>query len=295
MTSISYPLQPPTYNLPATTYKLKKHRGQNFLTDKNILKKIIEHACIKRTDTVVEIGAGTGNLTELLAQKAKRVIAIEIDRDLIPLLQERCAPYDNVEIVKDDARAFNPKRYTLNPKRYLVVANIPYNITSFIIRKFLEEDPQPARLLLLIQKEVAQRICAKPPHMSMLALSVQYFALPKILFPVSRNSFSPKPAVDSAVIEIVLRPSVIPSEVRSPDGALNVEQDSFFRAITAGFSSKRKLLSSNLAKSYALPREKILELFTDAEINPTARAQELSLEQWMLLTEKISNDTIYFS
>lgn len=191
-------------------YRPKHHRGQNFLTDRNVLNNIVQRAHVGLTDTVVEIGAGTGNLTELLARKAGRVIAIEIDRDLIPVLEKRCSAYPNVEIVKDDARAFDPESYELQPGGYCVVANIPYNITSMIIRKFLEETPRPSRMVLLIQKEVAERICAHPPHMSIMALSVQYFATPKILFPVSRNCFTPRPAVDSAVIEIAVKNSVIP-------------------------------------------------------------------------------------
>jgi len=264
------------YPKPST---LKRHRGQHLLTDRNVLNKIVERAKIQLTDTVVEIGAGTGNLTELLARKAYRVIAIEIDKDLVPLLTRACTPYPTVEIIKDDARTFNPSAYYLAPNAYLVVANIPYNITSVIIRKFLENSMQPSRMVLLIQKEVAERICARPPNMSILALSVQYFATPKILFPVSRNSFMPRPNVDSAVIEIVVRGA------KTQDPLFDTI---FFKLVTTGFSQKRKLLVSNLSGGLGVPKEKILEAFATAHIDVTARAQELDLDQWLALIPLLS-------
>ena len=270
-----------SHTVPPTRYRPKHHRGQNFLTDRNVLNSIVQRARIGLADTVVEVGAGTGNLTELLARKAGRVIAIEIDKDLIPVLERRCSSYPTVEIVKDDARAFDPASHGLQQGEYLVVANIPYNITSMIIRKFLEETPRPSRMVLLIQKEVAERICARPPHMSILALSVQYFATPKILFHVSRNSFTPRPSGDSAVIEIVCHP-------RGGGDPDRVSDDSFFRLVTAGFAQKRKLLASNLAHPLSIPREKILESFAVARVAPSARAQELSLDQWLLLASEIS-------
>ncbi|MBI4599590.1 ribosomal RNA small subunit methyltransferase A [Candidatus Uhrbacteria bacterium] len=266
------------------TPKLKRHRGQHLLTDRNVLKKIVERANIKPTDTVVEIGAGTGNLTEYLARKAGRVIAIEIDKDLVPILTKRCSSYETVEILQDDARAFNPETYNLHPETYLVVANIPYNITSIIIRKFLEQGPQPSRMVLLIQKEVAERICARPPHMNILALSVQYFAHPKVLFDVSRNSFVPRPNVDSAVIEIVLHGK----KGSGTNSLREIEPDPFFRLVTAGFAQKRKLLASNLAQGLGIPREKILDAFVAARIPASARAQELSLDEWHALASSLS-------
>lgn len=269
------------------SYKHKKWRGQHFLTDTNILKKIVAAAHIQPDETVVEIGAGTGNLTTLLAEKAKRVIAIEIDRDLIPVLRERIARIchsracGNVEIVQADARYFDPTRYMLHVSEYMIVANIPYNITSLLIRRLLEAEPPPERMILLVQKEVAQRICATPPRMSMLSVAVQYYAEPRILFSVPRTCFSPRPKVDSAVASFRVT-------ARNPDGSRSdgtphfVRDDRlrFFKIVHAGFAHKRKLLASNLAEGLHVPRQSIIAVFEKLRISTSARAQELSVEEW---------------
>lgn len=268
--------------------KPKRSRGQNFLVDQNMLKKIVATANIAPTDTIVEIGAGTGNLTVHLAARAQRVIAIEIDRGLIPLLHDRCVQYPNVEIIYDDARTFNPTSYTLHATSYCVVANIPYNITSLLIRRLLEADPPPTRMVLLVQKEVAERICAKPPHMSILSVAVQYYADPRILFSVPRTCFSPRPRVDSALVSFRRRP-----ESRLKDSSF------FFSVVHAGFAHKRKLLVSNLTPliptsqgrgtPLSLPlyaqtlqghAPALSIILAQAGIPPSARAQELSVAQW---------------
>jgi 16S rRNA (adenine1518-N6/adenine1519-N6)-dimethyltransferase len=252
---------------------LKRHRGQHLLHDANILKKIIDAAHIDSGETIVEIGPGTGNLTLLLASRARSVIAVEIDRDLVRILRERIIGVPNIQIIQDDARTVPNATFGAKDGAYSVVANIPYNITSMLVRKFLEERPRPARMILLMQKEVARRLCARPPHMSILALSVQYYAVPRILFPVSRNSFSPKPHVDSACVEIVVSPDIPPTN----------EQEIFFRLVTAGFSSKRKLLASNLSLAFGQSRERVLDAFCAAGIPSGSRAQELSLSAWRAL------------
>ncbi|MDO8571426.1 MAG: 16S rRNA (adenine(1518)-N(6)/adenine(1519)-N(6))-dimethyltransferase RsmA [bacterium] len=258
----------------------KHHRGQNFLIDKNILHKIVDAADIKKTDVIVEIGAGLGTLTCELAKKAKKVFAVEIDKDLLPLLKENTAAYRNVTIIKDDALEVSLSRYGKKDGSYKVVANIPYHITSRLIRLFLEEHPKPSSLVLLIQKEVAQRIGAKPPHSSLLSLSVQYYAEPRILFSVSRNCFSPKPNVESAVIRLDVIPSShLPKQT---------EQDAFFRLIKAGFAAKRKFLANNLASGLDISPVTIREAFLTLHISEKARAQELSLEQWKLLSAMLA-------
>lgn len=263
----------------AKGYKPKKSRGQNFLVDQNILRNIIKSAELASSDTVVEIGAGTGNLTVLLAQKVKRVIAIEIDKDLMPILVERCKEYPNIEVLNEDARTFDPTNYELRTSSYLVVANIPYNITSLLIRKFLEEAPQPSRCLFLIQKEVAQRICARPPQMSMLSLAVQYYADARILFSVSKNCFFPKPSVESAVIEIILKPEAC--------GLPKEERDRFFSFANAGFHEKRKMLLGNLSRTFDIPKDALEAVFQKVELPLTVRAQELSVDQWLLLADAL--------
>ncbi|MBI4252680.1 ribosomal RNA small subunit methyltransferase A [Candidatus Uhrbacteria bacterium] len=269
---------------------LKRWRGQHILNDGNVLKKIVSAAAIQPTDTVVEIGAGTGNLTVLLARRARRVIAIEIDNDLIPILRERCKDYPNVEIIHDDARTFDHTNYELQTTNYFVVANIPYNITSLLIRKFLEADVVPSKMILLIQKEVALRICAQPPHMSLLAVAVQYYAHPRVLFSVGRTCFSPRPNVDSAVIEIMEIMGSGAIKLIAPDPIISIISDHvFFRVVHAGFAHKRKLLISNLAP--VIPAKagiQIVDIFSQLHIPPTARAQELSLDQWKALCAALS-------
>lgn len=266
---------------------LKRWRGQHILNDRNMLRKIVSAADLQPTDTVVEVGAGTGNLTLLLAERAQRIVAIEIDSDLIPVLRDRCEQYTNVEIIHDDARHFDPIPYTLYPDPYLVVANIPYNITSLLIRKFLETDVPPSKMILLIQKEVAQRICAKPPAMSLLSVAVQYYADPRMLFSVPRTCFTPKPNVDSAVIEIVLKKGSGSVGSGSVLRSKSVP-DPFFRIVTAGFAHKRKYLISNISGELGIPRDRLVPLFEKLGIPLTARAQELSLDQWQSICKALS-------
>lgn len=250
--------------------------GQNFLNDPAVLEKIIQASGLKKTDFVIEIGPGKGVLTEELASHAKKVTAIELDDELIPVLQQKFAETKNVEIIHEDILKINiPKilsDYKLQAISYKLVANIPYYITSPIIRLFLEQEIQPQEIILMIQKEVAERIVAKAGKMSILAISVQYYAQAEILFPVSKNSFFPIPKVDSAVIRIV------------PNKKFEKEIDrKIFRIVKAGFSAKRKTLLNNLTSSLQLEKNLVEEKIKTAGLQPTARAQELSIEDWKKL------------
>ena len=248
--------------------KPKKHLGQNFLVDKNILQKIINSADIKSDDIILEVGPGTGILTKELAKKAKKIIAVEKDKSIIEVLKENLKDFQNIEIINEDILKFN-----LKEKKYKVIANIPYYLTSALIRKFLEEKNQPKELILMIQKEVAQIICETPPNMSLLSVSVQFYADAKILFNVSKNSFWPVPKVDSAVIKIV------PRGLTSPD--------LFFRIVKAGFSHPRKQLAGNLSKELKIKKAKIKKLLLQNNIKPTQRAETLYIEDWKNLTKTI--------
>src|SRR3989338_8347416 len=168
-----------------TEYKTvpSKGMGQNFLVNKGALEKIIKSADLKKEDVVLEVGPGIGTLTQELAKSVSKVIAIEKDKKMIEILKETLKEFKNVEIIQGDILKLNPIPYTLNP--YKVVANIPYYLTSPLIRKFLEAPQPPSEMVLMIQKEVAQRICAKPPEMSLLAVSVQFYADTKIISQVS--------------------------------------------------------------------------------------------------------------
>ncbi len=253
----------------------KKELGQNFLVDGNILTHIVETARVNDHSTVLEIGAGLGSLTVFLAQSAKQVIAVEKDKDLLPITHQMLAGFSNVTFVEGDILTLDLNSLPL-PDGYLVVANIPYYITSAILRKLLSAEHKPARLVLTVQQEVAQRICAQAGKMSLLALSVQVFGTPQIVMKIPAGAFYPAPDIDSVVLYIDLfSQPVIQSE----------NLDRFFRLIKAGFSQKRKMLRNTLSSGLHLPREQVEALLEQAGIDPQRRAQTLSLEEWQRTTD----------
>jgi len=248
----------------------KKSLGQNFLVDPNGLEKVIQAAGIGAADTVLEIGAGLGSLTLLLAQSARRVVAVEIDRNLIPPLTNVLSACENVQIVEGDVLNL-PLEELLPDDGYLVVANIPYYISSAIIRRLLEAEKRPARMVLTVQQEVAERICARDGKLSLLALSVQVFGAPRIAARIPAGCFYPVPDVDSAVLTIALYPQ--------PLIALDA-LDAFFKLAHAGFSQKRKTLRNALSAGLGLPAGEIEKLLGTAEIDPQRRAETLSIVEW---------------
>jgi len=248
----------------------KKSLGQNFLVDPNGLEKVIQAAGIGADDTVLEIGAGLGSLTLLLAQSARRVVAVEIDRNLIPPLKNVLSACENVQIVEGDVLNL-PLDELLPGDGYLVVANIPYYISSAIIRRLLEAEKRPARMVLTVQQEVAERICARDGKLSLLALSVQVFGAPRIAARIPAGCFYPVPDVDSAVLTIALYPQ--------PLIALEA-LDAFFKLAHAGFSQKRKTLRNALSAGLGLPAGEIEKLLGTAEIDPQRRAETLSIVEW---------------
>ena len=253
----------------------KKSLGQNFLADPSGLDKVIQAAGLSPEDTVLEIGAGLGNLTVLLAQTVRRVIAVEIDRGLIAPLTEAVSEYDNVQIVEGDILKIPPEELNLG-EAYLVVANIPYYISSAIIRRLLETQNRPARIVLTVQQEVAERICAKDGKFSLLALSVQVFGVPRIQARIAAGCFYPAPDVDSAVLSITL----FPQPLIAPE-----ELDTFFRLARAGFSQKRKTLRNTLSAGLGLPAVQAESLLAAAGIDPRRRAETLSIAEWGRLTD----------
>jgi len=286
--------------------------GQNFLKDKSVIKKIIDVANLTTDDLVLEIGPGKGILTEELIKRTGKVIAVEIDEGLNNMLRNKLSNKKNVEIINADILKINLaeliKGSTLNRskvepwRKYKVIANLPYYITSPIIRLFLESDPAPQEMILMVQKEVAERIVASPGKMSLLAISVQYYARVELLFCVDKSAFSPSPKVDSAIIKITPYSPLPPGEDarRTGEGTTPVPSPSlltslpeggresrkkFFRVVRAGFSAKRKLLINNLANSFHLDRKVAEAKIKKARVNPSLRAQELSVEDWKKLTE----------
>jgi len=257
--------------------RAEKSLGQNFLQDPFALEAIIAAAQIQPTDTVLEIGPGLGSLTRYLSVSANQVIAVELDRKMIRPLQAVLAPYANVRIQQGDILELSPKDL-ITETDYLVVANIPYYITSAVIRHLLESDPKPRSIVLTIQKEVAERICAKPGDLSLLALSVQVYGKPRIAARIPADAFFPAPKVDSAVLVIDIYPTPqIKQELL----------DTFFRLIKAGFSQKRKTLRNSLSAGLHISPSNAAEMLTKLNIDPQRRAETLNLTEWSNLAVEI--------
>jgi len=258
---------------------LRAHKGlgQNFLQDPLALEEIVSAAEIQPTDTVLEIGPGLGSLTRYLAVAVKQVVAVELDSKLLPALQAVLTPYPNVRLIQGDILKLSPKDL-IAEKDYLVVANIPYYITSAVIRHLLETDPKPRRIVLTVQKEVAERICAKPGDMSLLALSVQVYGRPRIAARIPASAFFPAPKVDSAVLSV----DIYPAPLIKPE-LLNI----FFKLIKAGFSQKRKTLRNSLSSGLHISPTNAADLLMSVHIDPQRRAETLSIEEWQTLSETI--------
>jgi 16S rRNA (adenine1518-N6/adenine1519-N6)-dimethyltransferase len=251
-----------------------KFLGQNFLLEAAALQKVVDSARLTSQDVVLEIGPGLGSLTRYLALNARQVVAVEIDRQLTPVLKMVLAEFTNVMVVEGDILALDPTRL-ITSSQYLVVANIPYNITSALIRHLLEAAIPPHRLVLTVQHEVAQRICAAPGDMSLLALSVQVYGQPEITTRIPAGAFYPPPRVDSAILRID----------RYPTPLIPVDQlDGFFQLIKAGFSQRRKTLRNALSGGLRLSPASAEKLLKTAGVDPMRRAETLSLPEWHTLT-----------
>jgi len=264
-----------------------KRLGQNFLINKKMLQRIIQAANLSKKDIVLEIGPGSGTLTQELAQRVKKVIAIEKDKRMVEILKDALKDYKNVEIIHgdilkilrdcpSDTVLLFQKDCIRGTVPYKIVANIPYYLTSPLIRLLLESKNPPQEMVLLIQKEVAQRICAKPGKMSLLAIAVQFYSQPKIISYVSKKSFWPQPKVDSAIIKI--------SQIKKPK---NINIEKFFQIVKAGFSSPRKQLANNLSQKLNLDREEIKAALTQCHLDIQIRAENLSVEDWTKLYQKL--------
>ncbi|MEW6407546.1 MAG: 16S rRNA (adenine(1518)-N(6)/adenine(1519)-N(6))-dimethyltransferase RsmA [Patescibacteria group bacterium] len=248
--------------------KPNKFLGQNFLVDKKILEKIIKAADLKKDDIVLEAGPGTGFLTEKLAEKAKIILAVEKDRNLVNFLKNKFRDCKNVKIINGDILKILDTRYEILDTRYKVVANIPYYITSRFLRIFLENKQKPKTIVILVQKEVAKRICAQKGQSSILSLSVQYYGKPQILDFVSKGAFYPKPKVDSAILKIeVFKKSLY----RVDDEKL------LFKVIKAAFSSRRKQLINSLSSGLKISKKETEKILRKCQISPHTRPQDLGL------------------
>jgi 16S rRNA (adenine1518-N6/adenine1519-N6)-dimethyltransferase len=267
----------------------KKFFGQNFLSDKNIIRKIVATAEVKPGDLILEIGPGQGNLTEVLLEAGAKVVVVEVDRDLIEPLKEK---FDNkIKLIFGDILATSTwnmirdivvgasGRSSLRNyhEPYSVVANIPYNITSPILETLFRANPRPSRLTLMVQREVADRILATPPNTSVLSIACQLYATGRKVLSVSRGAFRPVPKVDSVVIRLDLRREFV--------GGADPEE--VLKIVKFGFATRRKILAGNLARAKVCSLDQAKIILENMGLTDKARAENLSPEQWVELYQKI--------
>jgi len=256
------------------TIRPRKSLGQHFLADRRVLQRILAAASLSPTDTVIEVGAGKGVLTQALAAAAGKVIAVEIDEALCAHLRHRLATFPNVEPVCGDMLALSPDELLTHAQAsppYVVVANLPYYIASAVLRHFLESARPPARMIVMVQAEVGQSIAASPGRMSLLSVGVQFYAQARVLFYVPPRAFHPPPKVRSAVIRLDVRPE--------PAVAVD-DRQTFFRLVQAGFAAPRKQLRNALALGLSIDPAAARTLLDAANIDPSRRAQTLTLDEW---------------
>lgn len=261
-------------------YQPKKSLGQHFLIDENILKKMVQVASLSREDYVLEIGAGLGNLTKYLVEKAGKVIAVEKSKELVKILKNE-VPYKNLEIIEGDILRMELHLLQQAGKRLKVVSNLPYNIATEVIFRLLEAKGIFIELYLMLQKEVAERIVAKPKtrDYGILSIIAQLHSEPSILFCVERSSFLPKPKVDSALVRFMILEN---PRVQVPD------YNNFKKMVKAGFSKRRKTIKNALLGSgWGLNSEEVERLLLQAGIGFSSRAEEIDLEGWAKLAERI--------
>jgi len=266
----------------------RKGLGQHFLIDGEVLQLITSAAELNPSDIIMEIGPGLGILTKELAGQAGRVIAIELDSKLAAILKQSLASFDNVTIINEDVLQIKPaallkeRKAIDSPFSYKVVANLPYYITSPVLRHFLEASVKPQIMVVMVQKEVAEAIAAEPGQMSLLSISVQLYGEPRIISYVPAQCFYPAPEVDSAILRVELY----------PQPAVAVDEGSFFELVRAGFSVPRKQICNSLAQGLGSPKAEVLSLLGKADIVPQRRAETLTLEEWAQLWQVFRGESL---
>jgi len=263
--------------------RANKSLGQNWLVDESALARIAAAAQLTLHDTVLEIGPGLGSLTRHLAAAAGRIVAVELDATLIPALRHSLADYTNVTLVQGDILQVDPSELMGRDTTYKVVANLPYYITSAVIRHLLEADARPSLIVLTVQLQVAQRITAPAGKLSLLAVSVQFYGRPTLVTRIKAGSFYPTPKVDSAVVCI--------EPYRYP--AVEVtDRDQFFAVVKAGFSQKRKQLHNALAAGLAQSQAQVAAALERAGVDASRRAETLTLDEWASVARAVSSMTL---
>jgi 16S rRNA (adenine1518-N6/adenine1519-N6)-dimethyltransferase len=253
--------------------RANKALGQHLLVSRSALHSVVEAAELTPDDAVLEVGAGHGALTVELARRARRVVAVELDRAILPVLRETTAPFPNVEIVERNLLEVEPEDL-FGLESYKLVANLPYYITAATLRHFLEARNAPRLLVVMVQREVARRMTASAGEMSLLSLSVQFYGAPRIIAQVPASAFYPPPKVDSAIVRVDVHPAPLTVE----------ERDWFFTLARAGFAEKRKQIHNSLARRLDAEPARIQAWLSAAGIEPARRSQTLSLEDWLRLT-----------
>ncbi len=262
--------------------KPKKHLGQNFLTSIPARMAIVEAGEVVPTDTILEIGPGRGFLTRALLDTGAHVVALEKDTELMPILSEQFpSEIKNKQftLIEGDALTFEPTHPTLHAPRYKLIANIPYYITGAILERYLSNQNQPSTMVVLVQKEVAERVCARDGKESILSLSVKAYGEPKLVYKVSRGSFNPAPTVDSAVLQI--------KNISRNNFKNQYHEQLFFKTVKQGFAHKRKLLLSNLKESF--PSANLPSVFESLSLSPKIRAEDVPLAAWLSLSKELSH------
>lgn len=268
-------------------FSFKKSLGQNFLIDTNILKRIVDHANLTEQSGAIEIGPGIGALTEQLARNSEKVVAFEIDQRLLPILKETLAPYPNTTIIHEDVLKANVKEVIEEQfegiEDIMVVANLPYYVTTPIIMKLLEEKLPIRGIVCMLQKEVADRIAAKPggKEYGSLSIAVQYYTEAETVMIVPKTVFMPQPNVDSAVIRLTVRQEPV-VKVRN--------EDFFFQVTRASFAQRRKTILNNLTSQLPdgkIKKDKILQALEKAEIEPSRRGETLSIAEFAQLSDAL--------
>jgi 16S rRNA (adenine1518-N6/adenine1519-N6)-dimethyltransferase len=276
----------------------KKSLGQNFLVDESYLDRIAATADLNADDIVLEVGPGLGTLTARLAAQAGCVVAVELDDRLIPFLRGEFALQENVHVVQGDILELQPAELIQScrpqqmpaataselPRAYKLVANLPYYITSAVLRHVLEAASAPSRAVVMVQEEVARRICAEPGEMSILSVAVQFYAEPRIAFRVPAGAFFPRPNVDSALLDLVVRPHPALAAIED-----EVDEARFFALVRAGFGQKRKQLRNSLSAGLRMSKESADDALAVAGIEPSRRAQTLSIFEWVRLYQSLQS------
>ena len=264
-------------------FNFSKSLGQNFLINPSVCPKMAENCGVSKEGGVLEVGPGIGVLTYELAQRAKKVVSIELDKSLLPVLDETLSDFDNIKIINGDILKIDIKKILkeeFGDMPVFVCANLPYYITSPVIMRFLEEELPIESLTVMVQKEAADRICARPGSREAGAISVaiSYYAEPQILFQVSKGSFMPAPKVDSSVIKlnILKKP---PVEVK--------DKELLFKVIKAGFSQRRKTMQNCLASYFNIEKEAIVDILAKGNMDPRVRAEKLTLKDFAFIADNI--------